>query len=151
MASLQKTYTGDLTQSIAKKIIEIIFKKAAKKKSINLGGDSGQSSPNAMSSLVPIPKSPFTESESKSSESFNKGDLGKLARRDPFLKAKMIQERMRPMGKSPIINAERGFFPKAFSRVFNDGIKVRENKLGVFLEKVALSLSSNINTSFRSN
>ena len=49
---------------------------------------------------------------------------------------------MRPMGRCPIISAERGFFPRAF----NDGIQVREKKLGTFLEKVALSLSSSLNT-----
>ena len=37
---------------------------------------------------------------------------------------------------------ERGFFPKNF----NSGIKVRDEKLGVFLGKLALSLSSSFNS-----
>ena len=133
MASLQKTYTGDLTVAIAKKILAAILKKRGK--SQVSGDDFGQSSPNAITSIVPTPKSPLGEIQL--SQSFDKGDLGKAARLDPELKKRLIQERMRPM-----ISAERGFFPRAF----NDGIQVREKKLGTFLEKVALSLSSSLNT-----
>ena len=133
MASLQKTYTGDLTVAIAKKILAAILKKRGKTQVS--GDDFGQSSPNAITSIVPTPKSPLGEIQL--SQSFDKGDLGKAARLDPELKKRLIQERMRPM-----ISAERGFFPRAF----NDGIQVREKKLGTFLEKVALSLSSSLNT-----
>ena len=140
MASLQKTYTGDLTVAIAKKILAAILKKREKNNGVDLDDDSEQSNPNAITSIVPTPKNPLGGSQS--SENFDKGDLGKAARLDPELKKKLIQERMRPMGRSPIISAERGFFPRAF----NDGIQVREKKLGTFLEKVALSLSSSLNT-----
>ena len=133
MASLQKTYTGDLTVAIAKKILAAILKKRGKTQVS--GDDFGQSNPNAITSIVPTPKSPLGEIQL--SQSFDKGDLGKAARLDPELKKRLIQERMRPM-----ISAERGFFPRAF----NDGIQVREKKLGTFLEKVALSLSSSLNT-----
>ena len=108
MASLQKTYTGDLTVAIAKKILAAILKKRGK---TQVSGDEfGQSSPNAITSIVPTPKSPLGEIQL--SQSFDKGDLGKAARLDPELKKRLIQERMRPM-----ISAERGFFPRAF----NDG------------------------------
>ena len=140
MASLQKTYTGDLTVAIAKKILAAILKKREKNNEVDSDDDIGQSNPNAITSIVPTPKSPLGEIQL--SQSFDKGDLGKAARLDPELKKKLIQERMRPMGRSPIISAERGFFPRAF----NDGIQVREKKLGTFLEKVALSLSSSLNT-----
>ena len=140
MASLQKTYTGDLTVAIAKKILAAILKKREKNNGVDLDDDSEQSNPNAITSIVPTPKNPLGGSQS--SENFDKGDLAQMARRDPILKARLIKERMRPMGRSPIISAERGFFPKAF----NDGIEVREKKLGTFLEKVALSLSSSLNT-----
>jgi len=149
MASMQKTYTGDLTQFIAKKIIAALLKKAKSgKKGIGIEDDDvvgGKSSPiNPITSIVPTPKSPLGELQS--SENFDKGELGKLARKDPLLKKRLIQQRMRPMGGKPIISAERGFFPRAFSKIFDDGIEVKEKKLGVFLEKVALSLSSSINT-----
>ena len=140
MASLQKTYTGDLTVAIAKKILAAILKKREKNNGVDLDDDSEQSNPNAITSIVPTPKNPLGGSQS--SENFDKGDLAQMARRDPILKARLIKERMRPMGRSPIISAERGFFPRAF----NDGIQVREKKLGTFLEKVALSLSSSLNT-----
>ena len=140
MASLQKTYTGDLTVAIAKKILAAILKKREKNNEVDSDDDIGQSNPNAITSIVPTPKSPLGEIQL--SQSFDKGDLGKAARLDPELKKQLIQERMRPMGRSPIISAERGFFPRAF----NDGIQVREKKLGTFLEKVALSLSSSLNT-----
>ena len=148
MASMQKTYTGDLTQFIAKKIIAALLKKAKSgKKGVDIEDDvvGGKSSPiNPITSIVPTPKSPLGESQS--SGDFDKGELGKLARKDPFLRQRLIQQRMRPMGGKPIISAERGFFPKAFSKILNDGIEVKEKKLGVFLEKVAISLSSSINT-----
>ena len=144
MASMQKTYTGDLTQFIAKKIIAALLKKAKSgKKGIGLGSDQPDQ-PNSITSIVPTPKSPLGNLQS--SGDFDKGELGNLARKDPLLKKRLIQERMRPMGGKPIISAERGFFPRAFSKIFDDGIEVKEKKLGVFLEKVALSLSSSINT-----
>ena len=120
MASMQKTYTGDLTQFIAKKIIAALLKKAKSgKKGIGIEDDDvvgGKSSPvNPITSIVPTPKSPLGESQS--SGNFDKGELGKLARKDPFLKQRLIQQRMRPMGGKPIISAERGFFPKAFSKL----------------------------------
>ena len=145
MASMQKTYTGDLTQFIAKKIIAALLKKAKSgKKGVGIADDDDVGGVNPITSIVPTPKSPLGESQS--SQDFDKGELGKLARKDPFLKQRLIQQRMRPMGGKPIISAERGFFPKAFSKILNDGIEVKEKKLGVFLEKVALSLSSSINT-----
>ena len=144
MASMQKTYTGDLTQFIAKKIIAALLKKAKSgKKGVGIADDD-VGGVNPITSIVPTPKSPLGESQS--SGDFDKGELGKLARKDPFLKQRLIQQRMRPMGGKPIISAERGFFPKAFSKILNDGIEVKEKKLGVFLEKVAISLSSSINT-----
>ena len=145
MASMQKTYTGDLTQFIAKKIIAALLKKAKSgKKGVGIADDDDVGGVNPITSIVPTPKSPLGESQS--SQDFDKGELGKLARKDPLLKQRLIQQRMRPMGGKPIISAERGFFPKAFSKILNDGIEVKEKKLGVFLEKVALSLSSSINT-----
>ena len=145
MASMQKTYTGDLTQFIAKKIIAALLKKAKSgKKGVGIADDDDVGGVNPITSIVPTPKSPLGESQS--SGDFDKGELGKLARKDPFLKQRLIQQRMRPMGGKPIISAERGFFPKAFSKILNDGIEVKEKKLGVFLEKVAISLSSSINT-----
>ena len=145
MASMQKTYTGDLTQFIAKKIIAALLKKAKSgKKGVGIADDDDVGGVNPITSIVPTPKSPLGESQS--SQDFDKGELGKLARKDPFLKQRLIQQRMRPMGGKPIISAERGFFPKAFSKILNDGIEVKEKKLGVFLEKVAISLSSSINT-----
>ena len=134
MASMQKTYTGDLTQFIAKKIIAALLKKAKSgKKGVGIADDD-VGGVNPITSIVPTPKSPLGESQS--SGDFDKGELGKLARKDPFLKQRLIQQRMRPMGGKPIISAERGFFPRAF----NDGIQVREKKLGTFLEKVALTI-----------
>ena len=113
MASLQKTYTGDLTVAIAKKILAAILKKREKNNEVDSDDDIGQSNPNAITSIVPTPKSPLGEIQL--SQSFDKGDLGKAARLDPELKKQLIQERMRPMGRSPIISAERGFFPRAFN------------------------------------
>tara|TARA_S200000501_G_scaffold36969_1_gene30482 strand:- start:2735 stop:4657 length:1923 start_codon:yes stop_codon:yes gene_type:complete len=142
MASLVKTYKGDLTTFIASKIWDFVKERAKRTgeppEDVEDDQLRGQSSPvNPVTSIVPVPVDLI-----KKSQSFDKGELGSLARKDPLLKKRMIQERMRPMGGKPIISAERGFFPKNF----NSGIKVRDEKLGVFLGKLALSLSS----SFRS-
>ena len=146
MASMQKTYTGDLTQFIAKKIIAALLKKAKSgKKGVGIAGDNDDvGGVNPITSIVPTPKSPLGESQS--SEDFDKGELGKLARKDPLLRQRLIQQRQTPMGRVKPISAERGFFPRGFSKIFDDGIEVKEKKLGVFLEKVAISLSSSINT-----
>ena len=145
MASMQKTYTGDLTQFIAKKIIAALLKKAKSgKKGVGIAGDDDVGGVNPITAIVPTPKSPLGESQS--SEDFDKGKLGNLARKDPLLRQRLIQQRQIPMGRVKPISAERGFFTRGFSKIFNDGIEVKEKKLGVFLEKVAISLSSSINT-----
>jgi len=147
MASLQKTFKGDLTVSIAKRIFAVIKKMSKSAKEDLIDVDDDESNPiSALSSIVPTPNKPSGKNKPQSNIEFDKGELGKLARKDPLLRKRLIQERIRPMGRPPIINAERGFFPRAFSGIFNDGIEVRDKKLGVFLEKVALSLSSSLNT-----
>ncbi len=105
MASLVKTYKGDLTTFIASKIWDFVKERAKRTgeppEDVEDDQLRGQSSPvNPVTSIVPVPVDLI-----KKSQSFDKGELGSLARKDPLLKKRMIQERMRPMGGKPIISA----------------------------------------------
>ena len=99
MASMQKTYTGDLTQFIAKKIIAALLKKAkSRKKGVGIAdNDDDVGGVNPITAIVPTPKSPLGESQSSE---VDKGELGKLARKDPLLKQRLIQQRQTPMGRT---------------------------------------------------
>ena len=145
MASLVKTYKGDLTTFIAGKIWEFV-KNRAKKGSEDIEDEeptkqSGQpSSVSSVTSIVPV----------------RGGAIAKSQDQDPKIKkfTNLINDPGATAGeKEAARNAlkrytrrtpqfERGFFPKNF----NSGIKVRDEKLGVFLEKLALSLSSSFNS-----
>ena len=152
MARLTKTYTGDFTTFIAKKIIELALKQAKKKgkstqdvEDDDVVSGGGQSNPvNPITSLVPVRGGAIAKSQdqdpriSKLTNLIN--DPGATAGEKDAARAALKRVTRR------IPNAERGFIPKGFSRIFNNGIEVKETKLGVFLEKVALSLSSSINT-----
>ena len=198
MASLQKTYSGDLTTSIAKQIWIARNMAAAAKEdavkvakgygvdpmlqpgeflghalgaratgwlpkrfqhqvpNVTMGNPSyiargqsstalyGQSSPiNAKSSIVSTPGSALVAPTAGPRLS-----SGQIARLDPVAKARMIQERM----GIPVVSAESGFIPKDRKndifglRGTDKEIKVKEGKLGKFLEAVALSLSSSFNS-----
>ena len=197
MASLQKTYSGDLTTSIAKQLwIARNMASAAKEDAVKVAkgygvdpmlrpgeflghsiraratgwlpkrfqhqvpnvtmgnpsyiarGQSstalyGQSSPiNAKSSIVSTPGSALVAPTAGPRLS-----SGQIARLDPVAKARMIQERM----GLPVVSAESGFIPNKKSDIFGlrgtgKEIKVKEGKLGKFLEAVALSLSSSFNS-----
>jgi len=152
MASLQKTYTGDFTTFIAKKIIELALKQAKKKgkstqdvEDDDVVSGGGQSNPvNPITSLVPVRGGAIAKSQdqdpriSKITNIIN-NPAATAGEKDAARAALKRVTRRTPQ-------FERGFIPKAFSRIFNDGIQVREKKLGTFLEKVALSLSSSLNT-----
>ena len=152
MARLTKTYTGDFTTFIAKKIIELALKQAKKKGGStqdvdddDVVGGGGQSSPvNPVTSLVPVRGGAIAKSQdqdpriSKITNIINDPAATTGERNAARAALKRVTKR--------IPQAERGFIPKGFSRIFNNGIEVKETKLGVFLEKVALSLSSSINT-----
>ena len=145
MASLVKTYKGDLTTFIAGKIWEFV-KNRAKKGSEDIEDEeptkqSGQpSSVSSVTSIVPV----------------RGGAIAKSQDQDPKIKkfTNLINDPGATAGeKEAARNAlkrytrrtpqfERGFFPKNF----NSGIKVRDEKLGVFLAKLALSLSSSFNS-----
>ena len=152
MARLTKTYTGDFTTFIAKKIIELALKQAKKKgkstqdvEDDDVVSGGGQSNPvNPVTSLIPVRGGAIAKSQdqdpriSKITNIIN-NPAATTGEKDAARAAlKRVTRR--------IPNAERGFIPKGFSRIFNNGIEVKETKLGVFLEKVALSLSSSINT-----
>ena len=152
MARLTKTYTGDFTTFIAKKIIELALKQAKKKggstqdvEDDDVVSGGGQSSPvNPITSLVPVRGGAIAKSQdqdpriSKITNIIN-NPSATAGEKDAARAALKRVTRKIPQ-------AERGFIPKGFSRIFNNGIEVKETKLGVFLEKVALSLSSSINT-----
>ena len=150
MARLTKTYTGDFTTFIAKKIIELALKQAKKKgKSTqdvdddDVVGGGGQSNPvNPVTSMVPARGGAIVKSQdpriSKLTDLINHPNTSTTEREAARAALKRITKRTPQF--------ERGFIPKAFSRIFNNGIEVKEKKLGVFLEKVAISLSSSINT-----
>ena len=152
MARLTKTYTGDFTTFVAKKIIELALKQAKKKGKSTQDVDDddvvsggGQSNPvNPVTSLVPVRGGAIAKSQdqdpriSKLTNLIN--DPGATAGEKDAARAAL----KRVTKRTP--QFERGFIPKGFSRIFNNGIEVKETKLGVFLEKVALSLSSSINT-----
>jgi len=155
MARLTKTYTGDFTTFVAKKIIELALKQAKKKgKStqdvddddvVSGGGQSNPVNPvNPVTSLVPVRGNAITKSQdqdpriSKLTNLIN-NPAATAGERDAARAALKRVTKRTPQ-------FERGFIPKTFSRIFNNGIEVKEKKLGVFLEKVAISLSSSINT-----
>ena len=152
MARLTKTYTGDFTTFIAKKIIELALKQAKKKGKSTQDVDDddvvsggGQSNPvNPVTSLVPVRGNAITKSQdqdpriSKITNIIN-NPAATAGERDAARAALKRVTKRTPQ-------FERGFIPKTFSRIFNNGIEVKEKKLGVFLEKVAISLSSSINT-----
>ena len=152
MARLTKTYTGDFTTFIAKKIIELALKQAKKKgkstqdvEDDDVVSGGGQSNPvNPITSLVPVRGGAIAKSQdqdpriSKITNIIN-NPAATAGEKDAARAALKRVTRRTPQ-------FERGFIPKGFSRIFNDGIQVREKKLGTFLEKVALSLSSSLNT-----
>ena len=150
MASLTKTYTGDFTTFIAKKIIELALKQAKKKgKSTQdvedddvVSGGGQPSSVSSVTSMVPARGGAIVKSQdpriSKLTDLINHPNTSTTEREAARAALKRVTKRTPQF--------ERGFIPKAFSRIFNNGIEVKEKKLGVFLEKVAISLSSSINT-----
>ena len=151
MARLTKTYTGDFTTFIAKKIIELALKQAKKKGKSTQDVDDddvvsggGQSNPvNPITSIVPVRGGAIAKSQDqdpkieKFTNLINRGATA--GEREAARNALKRYTKKLP-------RYERGFFPKAFSKILNDGIEVKEKNLGVFLEKVAISLSSSINT-----
>ena len=149
MASMQKTYTGDLTQFIAKKIFAALLKKAKKKGGSTQDDDvvSGGEQSNPATPTLPfapirggaIVKSQDQDPRVSKITNLMNNPASTAGERDAARAALKRLTRKVP-------NAERGFIPKGFSRIFNDGIEVTEKKLGVFLEKVAISISSSINT-----
>ena len=149
MASMQKTYTGDLTQFIAKKIFAALLKKAKKKGGSTQDDDvvSGGEQSNPATPALPfapirggtIVKSQDQDPRVSKITNLMNNPAATAGERDAARAALKRLTRKVP-------NAERGFIPRGFSRIFNDGIEVTEKKLGVFLEKVAISISSSINT-----
>ena len=152
MARLTKTYTGDFTTFIAKKIIELALKQAKKKGKSTQDVDDddvvsggGQSNPvNPITSLVPVRGGAIAKSQDQDPRISKITNIINNPSATAGEKDAARAALKRVTRKIP--NAERGFIPKGFSRIFNNGIEVKETKLGVFLEKVALSLSSSINT-----
>ncbi len=152
MASLVKTYKGDLTTFIAGKIWEFV-KNRAKKGSEDIEDEeptkqSGQpSSVSSVTSIVPVPKvgslatsrnvDPKTE---KITNIINNLKDVINSNATPGEKENARAALKKYTKKLP--RYERGFFPKNF----NSGIKVTDEKLGVFLAKLALSLSSSFNS-----
>ena len=145
MASLIKTYKGDLTTFIAGKIWEFV-KGRAKKGSQDVEDEeltekSGQpSSVSSVTSFVPARGGAIVKSQdqdpriSKITNLINDPTATAGERNAARAALKRVTKR--------IPQFERGFFPKNF----NSGIKVRDEKLGVFLGKLALSLSSSFNS-----
>ena len=156
MARLTKTYTGDFTTFVAKKIIELALKQAKKKGKSTQDVDDddvvsggGQSNPvNPVTSIVPVRKEgpsglsrnvdPKTEKITNIINNLN--DVINNPAAFPGEKENARDALKKYTKKLP--RYERGFFPKNF----NSGIKVRDEKLGVFLGKLALSLSSSFNS-----
>ena len=148
MASLQKTYTGDFTTFIAKKIIDLALKQAKKKGGSTqdvedddvVSGGGQPSSVSSVTSIVPARGGAIVKSQdqdpriSKLTDLINHPNTPTIEREAARNALKRVTKRTPQF--------ERGFIPRAF----NDGIQVREKKLGTFLEKVALSLSSSLNT-----
>tara|TARA_B100002052_G_scaffold226479_1_gene208738 strand:- start:2709 stop:4628 length:1920 start_codon:yes stop_codon:yes gene_type:complete len=142
MASLVKTYKGDLTTFIAGKIWEFI-KKRAKSGSQDVEDEeptkqSGQpSSVSSVTSIVPDRGGAIVKSQDPRIAKLNNliNNPGATAGERAAARAAL----KRVTRRTP--QFERGFFP----RNFNSGIKVRDEKLGVFLGKLALSLSSSFN------
>ena len=143
MASLVKTYKGDLTTFIAGKIWEFV-KNRAKKGSEDIEDEeptkqSGQpSSVSSVTSIVPDRGGAIVKSQDPRIAKLNNliNDPGATAGERAAARAAL----KRVTRRTP--QFERGFFP----RNFNSGIKVRDEKLGVFLAKLALSLSSSFNS-----
>ena len=143
MARLTKTYTGDFTTFIAKKIIELALKQAKKKGKSTQDVDDddvvsggGQSNPvNPVTSIVPVRKEgpsglsrnvdPKTEKITNIINNLN--DVINNPAAFPGEKENARDALKKYTKKLP--RYERGFFPKNF----NSGIKVRDEKLGVFL------------------
>ena len=142
MASLVKTYKGDLTTFIAGKIWEFI-KNRAKSSSQDIEDEeptkqSGQpSSVSSVTSIVPARGGAIVKSQDPRIAKLNNliNNPGATAGERAAARAAL----KRITRRTP--QFERGFFP----RNFNSGIKVRDEKLGIFLGKLALSLSSSFN------
>ena len=142
MASLVKTYKGDLTTFIAGKIWEFI-KNRAKSGSQDIEDEeptkqSGQpSSVSSVTSIVPARGGAIVKSQDPRIAKLNNliNNPGATAGERAAARAAL----KRVTRRTP--QFERGFFP----RNFNSGIKVRDEKLGIFLGKLALSLSSSFN------
>ena len=143
MASLIKTYKGDLTTFIAGKIWEFV-KGRAKKGSQDIEDEeptkqSGQpSSVSSVTSLLSARGGAIVKSQDPRIEKLTNliNNPGATAGERAAARAAL----KRVTRRTP--QFERGFFPKNF----NSGIKVRDEKLGVFLGKLALSLSSSFNS-----
>ena len=143
MASLIKTYKGDLTTFIAGKIWEFV-KNRAKKGSEDVEDEEPTkqseqpSSVSSVTSIVPARGGAIVKSQdpriSKLTDLINHPNTSINERNAARAALKRVTKR--------IPQFERGFFPKNF----NSGIKVRDEKLGVFLGKLALSLSSSFNS-----
>ena len=145
MASLVKTYKGDLTTFIAGKIWEFI-KNRAKSGSQDVEDEEPTkqseqpSSVSSVTSIVPVRGGAIVKSQNQDSTISNLTDLIN----DPTATAgerNAARAALKRKTKN-IPRYERGFFPKNF----NSGIKVQDEKLGVFLAKLALSLSSSFNS-----
>ena len=146
MASLIKTYKGDLTTFIAGKIWEFV-KNRAKKGSEDIEDEeptkqSGQpSSVSSVTSIVPVRKEgPSGLSRNVDPKTEKITNIINNPAAFPGEKENARAALKKYTKKLP--RYERGFFPKNF----NSGIKVRDEKLGVFLGKLALSLSSSFNS-----
>ena len=145
MASLIKTYKGDLTTFIAGKIWEFV-KNKAKKGSQDVEDEeptkqSGQpSSVSSVTSIVPVRGGSIVKSQNQDSRISNLTDLINHPNTPETERAAARAALKRKTKNIP--RYERGFFPKNF----NSGIKVQDEKLGVFLAKLALSLSSSFNS-----
>ena len=145
MASLIKTYKGDLTTFIAGKIWEFV-KNRAKKGSEDIEDEeptkqSGQpSSVSSVTSIVPVRGGEIVKSQNQDSRISNLTDLINHPNTPATEREAARAALKRVTRRTP--QFERGFFPKNF----NSGIKVRDEKLGVFLEKLAVSLSSSFNS-----
>ena len=145
MASLIKTYKGDLTTFIAGKIWEFV-KNRAKKGSEDVEDEEPTkqseqpSSVSSVTSLVPVRGGAIVKSQNQDSRISNLTDLINHPN-TPATEREAARAALKRVTKR-IPQFERGFFPKNF----NSGIKVRDEKLGVFLGKLALSLSSSFNS-----
>ena len=142
MASLIKTYKGDLTTFIAGKIWEFV-KNRAKKGSEDIEDEEPtkqSEQPSSVSSVTPIV--PARGGAIVKSQDPRIAKLNNLINNPGATAGERAAARAalkRVTRRTP--QFERGFFP----RNFNSGIKVRDEKLGVFLGKLALSLSSSFN------